>query len=200
MRDDLAIFTLLTRRIWATQHMSHGMVVVLRHSDIMSGPLPNTKALLYRVICGFFQAVLLIFLTAILGSTYNSDILVASVFRIAFLAVIVISRTYSVYFCFWMERALGHILIEYHTPAQRNAIRTIIVGMPSVSVYNLTTGRNYRAGILVDPNCATRHSPTDKKRRKIVRSISTALARVAAGGFVMVINPNLWAYGVFYFF
>lgn len=152
MRDDLALFILLTRRIWAAQHMPHGMVVVLRHSDIVSGPLPNTKALLQRVIYGFFQAVVLIFLTAILGSTYNSDILVAAVFLISFLALIVISRAYSVYFCSWMERALGHILIEYHTPAQRNAIRTIIAGMPSVSVHNLTTGGNYRAGIPVDPD------------------------------------------------
>lgn len=186
IHDDWALFTLLARRMLAVQHISHGMVLVLRQSGDVAGQVSSTKRHLIRVFCGFFHALVLILLTVVLGSTYNSDILRAAMFLVAFLALIVISRTYSVYICCWMEHAFDHIVIEYDTATQLNAIRTIIAGMPSVSVHNLTTGKHYRAGNLVDPDCATRHAQITKSRRRRVQIVTTGLVGAVSGVMMVV--------------
>lgn len=71
---------------------------------------------------------------------------VTTIFVIAFLCVIVVSRTYSIYFCSWMERAVDTLQIEYETPTELDAIRTILVGMPLILVVNTTQRRKYGTG------------------------------------------------------
>lgn len=80
------------------------------------GSVRSTKEHLYGYLCGFFQALVAIFLTAIFGSTYKGNMLLVGMFLIAFLGLIVISRGYSVYLCRWMERSFDHNL----TTGRRN--------------------------------------------------------------------------------
>lgn len=136
----------LSSRIFAAQYSQHGMVVILRHSHDVDGPPLSTSVLLFGILRGFFQALILIVLTALLGSTYGSGILLNTMFVIAFLGVIVVSRTYSIYFCSWMERAVDTLQIEYHNPTELDAIRTILVGMPLILVVNTTQRRKYGTG------------------------------------------------------
>lgn len=142
----LARIVSVSRRLWAVQQSQHGMVVILRPSDIVDAGRFSNKKLLSGVGRGFFQAVLLIFLTVLFGSTYRSNILLASIFLISFITITVLSRTYSIYFCAWMELAVDTIQITYDTPAELNAIRNVLSGMPSVLVHNTTRGRKYAGG------------------------------------------------------
>lgn len=133
------------------------MVVVLRPSKEecpASGKLP-----LFDIICGYFQALMLIFLTFLFGSTYGGDIIHTGLFVVVFITFVVTSRTYSIYFCWWMEKYLGVTVIEYHTPTELEAIRTILAGMPGVLVQSVTDGYKYSAGYRLDrENDCTNHN------------------------------------------
>lgn len=83
------------------------MVVILQPGDNDGTDGLKTQDLLIRALRGYFQALMLIFLTFLFGSTYSGDLLATGIFLVSFITVIVISRTYSIYFCKWMERALG---------------------------------------------------------------------------------------------
>lgn len=146
----LADIVSVSRRLWTAQQSKHGMVVILRPSDVVDSGRFNNQKFLSGVGRGFFQAMLLIFLTVLFGSTYRSNILLASIFLISFITITVISRTYSIYFCAWMELAVDTIQITYDTPAELNAIRNVLSGMPSVLVHNTTRGRKYAGGNRLD--------------------------------------------------
>lgn len=144
-------FSSLSRRLWIAQKLPHGMVVVLRPTKVIDTKKLDTEELLGGVLRGFFQALILIFLTALFASTYNNDIIQSTIFLTAFITVMVVSRTYSIYFCAWMEQSRDTIQIEYATPAELSAIRTILSGMPSVLIHNTTRRRKYAAGNRLTP-------------------------------------------------
>lgn len=185
----------LASRLRYVQYLRHGMVVVLRPSELVDGQLSTTR-FLHRVLIGFLQALILIFLTVLFASTYDGDILVVASFVVAFLAVTVISRTYSIYFCSWMERALDTIQIEYDTPAELRAIRTIIAGMPSVSVHNVTKKRIYFAGNRMDHSrdCEnhTHHCTTHRQggyRYFIILSCGILLTTIMFSIYTAALGP-----------
>lgn len=142
----------LFRRLWTAQTSHHGMVVVLRPSVNDDGELGSTKQLLHGVLYGLIQAILLILLTGLFCTIYSITILLSIVFLLGVITVMVASRTYSIYFCSWMERVLDTIQIEYDTPDELAAIRTILPGMPSMFVRNMTLRRTHAAGNRLTPN------------------------------------------------
>lgn len=165
------------------------MVVVLRHSEAVDRPAANTLYILYRVFGGLVQVLLLLLMTILLGSTYGGDIIMATVFLAFFLSITIISRTYSIHFCSWMERALDTVQIEYDTPEQLHAIRTILSGMPSVAVRNVTTGNNYGAGISLDhkTECMNDASRITNHRTRIIRNSAILLSGSIVGGIMIAI-------------
>lgn len=180
---------MIFRRVWAAQSVVHGMVVVLRHSEAADRPAVNTRYILYRVFGGLLQVLLLLLMTILLGSTYKGDIILATIFLAFFLSITIISRTYSIHFCSWMERALDTVQIEYDTPEQLHAIRTILSGMPSVAVRNVTTGNNYGAGISLDhkTDCMNDASRITNHRTRIIRNSAILLSGSIVGGIILAI-------------
>lgn len=177
----------LYRRLWIAQRSHHGMVVVLRPSEIIDTDKHDTRQLLYGIACGILQAVLLILLTALFGSTYLSTILLSTLFLASFIIVMVASRTYSIYFCSWMENALGTIAIEYGTPEELTAMRKILLEMPSVVINNLTDGCKYAAGrnLAPKPGCHDHTSSIGKPLPAKIGIMTTILSGLVVLGIVM---------------
>lgn len=161
IHEYLRLLPSLRRRLWAAQKSHHGMVIVLRPSEVVDTDKLDTKQLLSGVCRGFFQALLLIFLTVLFGSTYRSNIMLVSIFLTCFITLMVVSRTYSIYFCAWLEAAVDAVQIEYATPAELTAIRTILSGMPCVLIHNTTRKRKYAAGHRLAPErgCSNHTGP-----------------------------------------
>lgn len=164
------------RFLWAAQKLNHGMIVVLRPAERVDADRPDMQRLLCGVARGLFQALLLIFLTVLFGSTYQSSILESVIFISSFMGVVVISRTYSVYFCAWMEHATETIQLQYGTPAELTAIHSILVALPSVLIHNTTSGRRYAAGNCLDPNPdCTNHTSSIAKPLPLSLRLTTAV-------------------------
>ncbi|KAL0631156.1 hypothetical protein Q9L58_009989 [Maublancomyces gigas] len=157
------------------QNTRRAMVVILRPSTDTAGAPVETSTILFGLFRGFIQALLLVVLTAVFGSTFNNTIFEAIGFIMFFLAGILASRVHSIYYCMRMERLLKTTVIEYRTPTELTAIKAILAGMPLVVVDNITDGSTYYDGYRVDrnPNCAT-HPPTTVKTdpRTFARHVS----------------------------
>lgn len=180
-----------SRRLRIAQQSQHGLVIVLRPSEIIQTNVFDIKRLLSSVSRGFFQAVLLIFLTVLFGSTFQLDLMLATIFLTTFITLTVISRTFSIYFCSWLEHALDTIQIEYATPGELNAIRTILSGMPCVLIHNTTLGCKHAEGNRLDQQhtCSNHAAPSPTPRWKPKTSTITALL---SGMFVIGIMMSLF--------
>lgn len=177
----------LYRRLWIAQRSHHGLVVVLRPSEVIDTDKHDTRQLLYGIACGILQAVLLILLTALFGSTYLSSILLSKLSLASFIIVMVASRTYSIYFCFWKENALGTIAIEYGTPEELTAMRKILLEMPSVVINNLTDGCKYAAGsnLAPKPGCHDHTSSIGKPLPAMIGIMTAILSGLVVIGIVV---------------
>lgn len=157
------------------QNTRRAMVVILRPSTDSDGAPVEIATILFGLLRGFTQALLLIALTAVFGSTFHNGIIESIGFIMFFLAGILASRVHSIYYCMRMERLLQTTIIEYRTPTELTAIKAILAGMPSVVVDNITDGSTYYEGYRLDrnPNCAT-HPPTTVKTdpRTFARHVS----------------------------
>lgn len=180
----------LPRSLWTTQRLNHPMIMVLRPAKIVDPDQLDVKRLLYSAARGLFQALLLILLTGLFGSTYKSSILESIIFLGSFMTLMVISRTYSLYFCAWMEHATETIQIEYRTPAELTAIHTILVEMPSVFIHNTTSGRRYAGGNCVDPNpdCSNHTSSIAKPLPLFLRLATALFCGMLVFGIAVVLN------------
>lgn len=112
--------------------------------------------------------MMLVFLTFLFGSTYNGDLLFTVLFVVVFVTIIVVARTYSIYFCYWMEEALGVTAIEYDNSTELKAIREILVVMPGVLVENMTNDYKYFEGYRLNekikcPSYSQPAAPVDPK-------------------------------------
>lgn len=155
------VFPLL-KSLVIVQKSRHAMVVILRPApDTGESPI-QPRSLIFGVFCGFIQALMLIALTILFGSIYNNGIFQAASFVVVFIALIVISRTYSILYCLWMERAVNTTIIEYRTPTELRAIKAILAGMPLVLVDNITDGSQYGGGYRLgkNPDCTNHPLPT----------------------------------------
>lgn len=146
------------------QKSPHPMILILRPAADTGQYPKQPGTLLYSVCSGFIQALLLIGLTMIFASIFGPSILEATVFITYFIAVTVVSRTYSIYYCLWMEKALSTTIIEYGTPCEYRAIKAIVAGMPSAVVENLTDGSTYGDGYRLDHNPDCPDHPTTGAR------------------------------------
>lgn len=144
------------RHLIAVQNVRHPMVLILRPVADDGHLAPRVTTLFYAVICGFVQALILIGLTILFGSTFDSGIIQAAIFVVFFIATIVSSRSYSVYFCLWMQGALGTTIIEFASVTELRALKAILCGMPFVVVANTTDGAVYSGGYRLDLNAACR--------------------------------------------
>lgn len=139
-----------TRMAFKNQVTQHPMVVIIERSEAES-PTTPMKPLL-RIIQSYLQALILIGLTFLFGSAYGLDLLYSLLFVLSFFTLVVVSRTYSIYLCQWLEIALDATVINYDTPAEFQAIRTIITGMPNVLVKSINAGYTYSGGYRLDRN------------------------------------------------
>lgn len=179
----LSRLPLLLRSLWTVQKLPHGKVVVLRPPEIVEVDHNDVKRLLYGVFHGLFQAILLIFLTVLFGSTYRGTILEAVNFLSFFMGVVVISRTYSVYFCAWMENTTGCIVIEYGTPAELTAIHAVLLAMPGMLIHNTTRGTKYAEGncLTLNPDCTNHITSIPKPLPLMLRVAISVLRTVGVG-------------------
>lgn len=106
--------------------------------------------ILCAVVSGYIQAGLLVAMTVFFGSTYRGTIRLSVVFVSFFATLVVISRTYSIYFCKWMESSLDATVIEYDTLTELKAIQSAIAVMPGVLVRSLIDGYVYSEGKRLD--------------------------------------------------
>lgn len=189
----LSCLRLLPRSLWTVQKLSHAMVVVLRPPKIVEVGHSDDKRLLYDVFRGLFQAILLILLTVLFGSTYRGTILEPVLFLSSFIGVVVISRTYSVYFCAWMEKTTGCVMIEYGTPAELTAILTVLLAMPGILIHNTTRGTKYAEGNCLTPNpdCTNRVSSIPKPLPRMLRVAIALSCGLLVLGTVLVISSAL---------
>lgn len=134
--------------ILRSQRVRHPMVVIIQRS--LAGCPENPMRPLYGILRGYLQAAILIGTTYLFGSTYGGDLIYSLIFVCVFLTLIVVSRTYSIYLCLWLEKALDATVIEYDTPSELQAIRTVISGMPGVLVKSVTEGYIYSEGFRLD--------------------------------------------------
>lgn len=164
------------------QNTRRAMVVILRPSIDTHGAPVETSTILFGLFRGFTQALLLLVLTAVFGSTFPDSIIETIGFIMFFLAGILASRVHSIYYCMRMQRLLKTIVIEYRTPTELTAIKAILAGMPLVVVDNITDGSTYHEGYRLDrnPNCAT-HPPTTVKTDP--RIFARHVSLVALAGF-----------------
>lgn len=171
----------LRRRLWTAQRSHHSMVVILRPAEVIDTDQLDNKKLVHGVLRGFFQALLLIFLTVLFGSTYRSNIMLSSIFLTCFITVMVASRTYSIYFCAWLEHATDAVQIEFATREELVAIRTILAGMPGALVHNTTRGRKYAAGHGLTPKrgCADHTWAIAKPLPRMLETASAVFAGLA---------------------
>lgn len=185
----LSCLTSLPRRLRIAQNSHHGMVVILRPSEMIGADQNDNKGLLLGVARGFFQAILLIFLTVLFGSTYRNSILESAIFVTSFIALIVISRTYSIYFCAQMEHITETVQIEFDTPAELTAIHTVLVGMPSVLIHNTTRQRMYAGGncLTPEPGCTDHSSSIWKPLPPMIRITVSLFCGVTMSGIIMVV-------------
>lgn len=169
----------LFKNLFITQKSPHPMILILRPAADTGKYPKQPGALLYSVCSGFLQALLLIALTIFFGSTFGPGIVEATLFITYFSTVTVVSRTYSIYYCLWMEQALSTTIVEYRTPSEYRAIKSIVAGMPSVVVENLTDGCTYGDGYRLDhnPHCPN-HPPT--RARPCPRTFGRLLALAIA--------------------
>lgn len=114
-------------------------------------------------------------MTVLFESTYDTNILVVAIFLGFFITLTALSRTYSIYLCALLERAVDAIQIEYATPHELNAIRTILSGMPSVLTHNTTLGSKHAAGIPLEQHDCQNNPVLSSPRRKPTTAIITAL-------------------------
>lgn len=179
----------LPRRHWTGQKSHHGMVVVLRPSGNVDRDYLNIKHLLLSVCRGLFQALMLIIMTAIFGSTYRNTVLEATVFLSCFIGLVVPSRTYSVYFCALMEHTTDAVQIEYDTPAELAAIHRVLLGMPSMFIYNTTLQHKYASGnnVAPAPGCTNHMSSMAKQVPQIIVLTTTMVCRLVASRITILI-------------
>lgn len=175
----------LLKSFIVVQNTRRAMVVILRPSTDTDGAPVETSAILFRLLAGFIQALLLIAITAVFGSTFNNGIIETIGFIMFFLAGILASRVHSIYYCMRMERLLKTTVIEYRTLTELTAIKAILAGMPSVVVDNITDGSTYYEGYRLDrnPNCAN-HPPTTAKTDP--RTFARHVSLVTLAGFHIV--------------
>lgn len=176
-----------------SQKSRHAMMVILRRSEKLY--LASRWQPLLSILRGYLQALVLIFLTFLFGSSYQGDLFFTTLFVIAFATLIVISRTYSIYFCMQMEKALNITVIEYETSAELAAIKVILAGMPDVLVENITKRYKYSAGYRLDEdtNCSQDH---DLPAVKISPIIIGRLFCLVLVSFIILLAVmySLWGY------
>lgn len=179
----------LPRRLWTAQKSHHGMVVVLRPSEDVQRDYLNIQHLLLSVCRGLFQAFLLIIMTAIFGSTYRNTVLESTIFLSSFMGLVVLSRTYSVYFCALMEHTTDAVQIEYDTPAELAAIHRVLLGMPTMFIYNTTLGLKYALGnnVAPEPGCTNHTSSLTKKVPQIIVLTTTLVCGLVVSGIMILI-------------
>lgn len=148
----------LLRLVFKGLFAQHSMVVIIQPSQVARPA--NFIRLAFRIFRGYVQAVLLIASTFLLGTTYDGDTFVSTIFISVSLTLVVISRTYSIYFCQWLEHALDASVIEYDTLTEFRAIQTTIAAMPGVIAKSVTKGYVYSEGYRLDRynQCAV-HDP-----------------------------------------
>lgn len=112
-----------------------------------------------------------------------------AIFVTFFLAMMVASRAYSIYYCLWMERALSTTIIEYPFATEPRAINAILGGMPRVLVDNVTEGTKYGAGYRLDqsPDYASHPllrgtQPDPRMFGRVVGGTDTGATRVSQTG------------------
>lgn len=182
------------------QNTRSAMVVILRPSTDTDGAAVETSTILFGLLRGFTQALLLVVLTAVFGSTFNNTIFESIGFIMCFLAGVLASRVHSIYCCMRMERLLKTTVIEYRTPTELTAIKAILAGMPLVVADNITDGSTYFEGYRLDrnPNCAT-HPPTTVKTdpRTFARHVSLVALVSTLGQIGLIVYFGLyWLMGL----
>lgn len=184
------IFSLFFRR----QLSRHAMIVILRPTEEVNPP--STWTPLFDVLRGYLQAIMLIFLTFIFGSTYSGDLFYTLVFVVVFTTLMVISRTYSIYFCWWMEKALDVTVIEYDTLEELEAIRTALTRIPSTLVESTTGHYRYLEGYKFNDNGRYDPSTTEVNPRTIgcLICIVVMLCIIAAASVFGRFGCDLWSH------
>lgn len=148
----------LLRLVFKGLFARHSMVVIIQPSQVARPA--NFMRLAFRIFRGYIQAALLIASTFLFGSTYDGDTCMSAIFISVSLTLVVISRTYSIYFCQWLEHAMDASVIEYDTLTEFRAIQTTIAAMPGVIAKSVTKGYVYSEGYRLDRynQCAV-HNP-----------------------------------------
>lgn len=173
------------------------MVVIPRPGE--DGWPTNAKQPLFNILRGYLQALLLVGMTFLFGSTSRGDFFDAGLFIFTFITLVVISRTYSIYFCWWMESVLGATLIKYDTLTELRAIRTILAGMPGVLVESVTDSYKYSAGyrLGVNSDCRNHDTPIARVNFRTVGRVlgviigpTIALAPLAVSGRILA-SPSV---------
>lgn len=179
IRQFVSGIILLFKNLFIIRKSPHPMILILRPAADTGKYPKQPGALLYSVCSGFFQALLLIGLTIFFGSTFGPGIVEATIFITYFSAVTVVSRTYSIYYCLWMEKALSTTIVEYRTSSEYKAIKAILAGMPSAVVENRTDGSTYGDGYRLDHNPHCPNHPSTRARpcpRTFGRLLGSAIA------------------------
>jgi hypothetical protein len=131
------------------------MVVVVRYpidSEVFFRNHP-----LSTIFFGYTQAVTLIFLTFLFGSSWNGPLFYTIAFVFGFLSVITGSRALSLLLCRWMEINLDMVVIECEDEKEKLEIRKILLSMPGVLIESTTGSYKYAGGYRFDTD-------TDKGR------------------------------------
>lgn len=160
---------------------------------------------LYDILRAYLQAAILIAATYLFGSTYGGDLIHSLVFVAVFMTLVIISRTCSIYFGMWLEKALDATVIEYDTPTELKAIRTIITGMPGVLVKSVSEGYIYSEGYRLDRNNECKHDGRLGERAVNPRPLGCLLGgivgtTIAVGAFWCIVGMAFIVISIFLVF
>ena len=116
------LFKHIVRRTKERSLDPHPMVVILRPSEQFQVPQhPGVTFLL-----GYIQLCWLCALSFLFGSTVAGTLYLTLKFVITFVSTVAAARALSIFLCWWLEKALDVLVIEYETAEEQIAAKTAI--------------------------------------------------------------------------